>query len=247
MSPCPFVMWGIDLIGEFPKAKGDVKYAVVAVGYFTKWDEFDSKELRQLCEELKIKKEFAALYHPRSNGQTKAINKIIKHTLKAKLEECKGNWPEELPKVLWSYNTTSRSTTGESPVMLTYGYEAIVYVEVGSGSFRRDHSVEGASEVNQRLYLDLLEEARENSQLKLAAYQQRAARYYNKKVKGQLLKVGDLVLRKVMPNTKKPQHGVFGANWEGLYRIKAIFRKGTYHLEDLEGKLVPRAWNVKHL
>lgn len=36
MSPCPFVMWGIDLIGELPKSKGVVKYVVVAVDYFTK-------------------------------------------------------------------------------------------------------------------------------------------------------------------------------------------------------------------
>ncbi|XP_074377813.1 uncharacterized protein LOC141719323 [Apium graveolens] len=139
VCPWPFSMWGIDLIGELPKAKGDVKYAVVAVDYFTKWAEvmplatitakkikdfvfnsiacrfgipyklvsnngkkFDNKELRQLCEDRKIKNEFAAVYHPQSNGQTEAVNKIIKHTLKTKLEERKGNWPEELPKVMWS-------------------------------------------------------------------------------------------------------------------------------------------------
>ncbi|XP_074327402.1 uncharacterized protein LOC141665320 [Apium graveolens] len=56
--------------------------------------QFDSKELRKLCEDLNIKKDFAAVYHPQSNGQTEAINKIIKHTLKAKLEEKKGDWPE---------------------------------------------------------------------------------------------------------------------------------------------------------
>ena len=39
VSPWAFAMWGIDLIGELPKAKGGVKYAVVAVDYFTKWDE----------------------------------------------------------------------------------------------------------------------------------------------------------------------------------------------------------------
>ncbi|XP_074323190.1 uncharacterized protein LOC141660126 [Apium graveolens] len=39
ISPWPFSMWGIDLIGELPKAKGNVKYAVVAVDYFTKWAE----------------------------------------------------------------------------------------------------------------------------------------------------------------------------------------------------------------
>ncbi|XP_074346821.1 uncharacterized protein LOC141685626 [Apium graveolens] len=56
--------------------------------------QFDNKELKKLCEDLHIKKEFAALYHPQSNGQTKSINKIIKYTLKAKLEEKKGYWPE---------------------------------------------------------------------------------------------------------------------------------------------------------
>ncbi|XP_074373773.1 uncharacterized protein LOC141714134 [Apium graveolens] len=148
---------------------------------------------------------------------------------------------------MWSYNTTPRSTTGETSFMLTYGYEAMVPVEVGSGSLRRDRYMEEDAEVNQRLHLDLLEEIRKNSQLRLAAYQQCAARYYNKKVKGQLLKVGDLVLRKVMPNTKNPQHGVFRANWEGPYKIKAILWKGTYHIEDMEGELVPRAWNAEHL
>ncbi|XP_074378355.1 uncharacterized protein LOC141719890 [Apium graveolens] len=225
VSPWPFAMWGIDLIGELPKVKGDVKYAVVAVDYFTKWAEamslttitvkkirdiifnsivcrfgipyklvsdnrkqFDSKELRQLCEDLKIKKEFAAVYHPKSNGQTEVVNKIIKHTLKAKLEERKGNWPEELSKVI-------------------------------------DRYTEEDAEINQRLHLDLLEETRENYQLRLVAYQQRVVRYYNKKVKGQLLKVGDLVFRKVMSNTKNTHHGVFGANWEGPYKIKAILWK----------------------
>ncbi|XP_074336102.1 uncharacterized protein LOC141673269 [Apium graveolens] len=123
----------------------------------------------------------------------------------------------------------------------------MVPVEVGSGSLRRDCYGKEDDEVNQRLHLDLLEETRENSRLRLAAYQQRATRYYNKKVKGQLLKVGDLVLRKVMPNTKNPQHGVFGANWEGPYRIKSILWKGTYHLEDMDGKLILRAWNAEHL
>ncbi|XP_074356553.1 uncharacterized protein LOC141696292 [Apium graveolens] len=53
--------------------------------------QFDSKELRKLCEDLNIKKDFVVVYHPESNGQTEAINKIIKHTLNTKLEEKKGD------------------------------------------------------------------------------------------------------------------------------------------------------------
>ncbi|XP_074358121.1 uncharacterized protein LOC141697580 [Apium graveolens] len=135
----------------------------------------------------------------------------------------------------------------ESPFMLTYGYEAKISVEVGVGSLRRDLFVEEDAEVNQRLHLDLLDEARMNSQLKRVAYQQRIVRYFNKKVKYVPYKVGDLVLRKVIPNTKIAQHGVLGANWEGPYRDKVILWKGTYCLEDLDVKLIPRAWNAEHL
>nr|XP_017245494.1 PREDICTED: uncharacterized protein LOC108217161 [Daucus carota subsp. sativus] len=229
LSPWPFALWGIDLIGELPKAKGGVR------------------ELKKLCDDLNIRRNFAAVYHPQSNGQTEAVNKIIKHTLKAKLEEKKGDWPEELPMVLWSYNTTPRTTTGESPFMLTYGCEAMVPVEVGAGSFRRDHFQEEDNAVNQRLHLDMLEEVRRESQVRLAAYQQRTARFYNSRVKPRPFKVGDLVLRKMMPGMKVPGQGVFGANWEGPYRVRAEIFGGAYYLEDMQGEPISKAWNAEHL
>ena len=227
-SPWPFAIWGIDLIGELPKSKGGVKYAVVAVDYFTNWAEaaplatittkkikdfvfnsivcrfgipyklisdngkqFDSKELRGLCDDLGIKKDFAPV-HPQSNGQTEAVNKIIKHTLKTKLEDSKENWPEELPMVVWSYNTTPKTTTGESPFVLAYGCEAMVTIEIGAVSFRRDYFDKLDNDANHRLYLDMIEEIRATSQIRLAACQQRTARYYNSKVKAHPFQVGDL-------------------------------------------------------
>ena len=48
--------------------------------------------------------------------------------------------------------------------------------------------------------LDLLEAKRERAQLRLATYQQRAARYYNSRVRERRFRVGELVLRKVLPN-----------------------------------------------
>lgn len=35
----PFDMWGIDLMGEFPRAKNGFEYLVVVVDYFSKWIE----------------------------------------------------------------------------------------------------------------------------------------------------------------------------------------------------------------
>ena len=41
-SSWPFSMWGIDIIGTRPMARGGARYAVVAVDYFTKWAEAEA-------------------------------------------------------------------------------------------------------------------------------------------------------------------------------------------------------------
>ena len=62
--------------------------------------QFDSNEFHDFCNDLGIKKSFSSVDHPQTNGQVKAVNKIIKFNMKIKLEERKGLWAEELPKVL---------------------------------------------------------------------------------------------------------------------------------------------------
>ncbi|XP_020202196.1 uncharacterized protein LOC109787995 [Cajanus cajan] len=40
-APWPFALWGIDILNPFPLAKGQCKFLVVAVDYFTKWIEVE--------------------------------------------------------------------------------------------------------------------------------------------------------------------------------------------------------------
>ncbi|KAI5335007.1 hypothetical protein L3X38_025140 [Prunus dulcis] len=42
VSLWPLAQWGLDLIGPMPQGKGQVKYVVVAVDYFTKWVEAEA-------------------------------------------------------------------------------------------------------------------------------------------------------------------------------------------------------------
>lgn len=42
MSPWPFAQWGIDFIGLLPQGKGQTKFVVVVVDYFTKWAETEA-------------------------------------------------------------------------------------------------------------------------------------------------------------------------------------------------------------
>ena len=43
----------------------------------------------------------------------------------------KGAWLEELPIILWTYRTTTRTPIGETPFNLTYGIEVVIPVEIG--------------------------------------------------------------------------------------------------------------------
>ena len=41
-APWPFMQWGMDIVGPLPTARGNKKFVVVAVDYFTKWAEAKS-------------------------------------------------------------------------------------------------------------------------------------------------------------------------------------------------------------
>ncbi|XP_031252922.1 uncharacterized protein K02A2.6-like [Pistacia vera] len=191
--------------------KGGVKFAVVAVDYFTKWAEveplaiitsnklkdfvykniicwfgipqtiitdnrkqFDSEDFKTFCEQLGIKKSFIAVYWPQANGRVEAVNKAIKHTIKKKVDDLKRRWANKLPKALWSYRMTTRSSIAETPFSLSYECEAMAPVEVGISSFRREAFDKEVNDDLYRLRLDLIEEHWAKSQLRLALYQQRA-------------------------------------------------------------------------
>jgi hypothetical protein len=64
---------------------------------------------------------------------------------------------------------------------------------------------------------------------------------------GRKFQLGDWVLKKVSLITKNPTEGKLGAQWEGPYKVIRCHEKGAYHLLDTNGRVLPRAWNAKHL
>ena len=51
--------------------------------------------------------------------------------------------------------------------------------------------------------------------------------------------IGDLVLKKVMANIRKPNEGKLEPNWEGPYKVLSQARFGAFRLKDMHGKAVP--------
>ena len=185
--------------------------------------------------------------HSQSNGQAEVTIRTLKAALKTKLEDLKGKWVEYLPEVLWAYKTTRKSATQETPFTLAFGTEAVLHVEVGLKSPRIElASVEHNKEA-LRLNLDLLDEKREQVLKHTEDYQRKTARYYDQKVKPRNYKLGDLVLKKLLPSRKNLAHGKLGPNWEGPYVVSRVVRLGNYELQTEERKILPHTWNVEHL
>ena len=83
--------------------------------------QFDSKAFRKYYSDLCIKNRYSIPTYPQGNGQAETVNKVIVSGLKKRLDDAKEKWIEELSYVLWTYRTTPRKSTGETPFSMTYG------------------------------------------------------------------------------------------------------------------------------
>ena len=89
--------------------------------------QFDSDKFKEFCRSIGTKIAFASVYHPKSNGAVERANRVIFLAISKTLFNLrKGKWVEELPKVVWSHNTTVSRTIGFTPFKLLYGGEAML-------------------------------------------------------------------------------------------------------------------------
>ena len=128
---------------------------------------------------------------------------------------------------------------GETPFRLAFTGEAIIPTKIRLTSYKVAHHDERRNEKGMRLQLDLLDEVTTTAEQQIACYQDLMEKHY--------FQVRDLVLRKVTTATKDPTQGKLGPHWEGPYKIINYHRKGTYHLETLDGQRLQHPWNTEHL
>ena len=164
--------------------------------------QFDGKAFRRYCCELGITNRYSTPTYPQGNGQTETINKVIVNGPKKRLDDVKGRWMEELLYVLWTYQTTPRRSTRETPFSMTYGTEGIIPLEIGFPTLKTSSFCPSSNNELLKKILDLIEERRERAMFQLAYYQHKLKQEYDAKVKLRPLVRGDLVLRKVMGTAK---------------------------------------------
>ena len=132
--------------------------------------------------------------------------------LKKMLDDVKGKWVKELPYVLWTYRTTPRRSTGETPFSMTYGAETVIPLETGFPTLRTSSFTPNNNDGLLENSLDLIEERRENAIVQLVYYQHKLKQVYDLNVKLRPLALGDLVLRKVLDTAKNLTWRKLGPN-----------------------------------
>ena len=120
--------------------------------------QFDNKTFRKCCSDLGIKNRYSTPVYPQGNRQAEAVNKVIVNGLKKRLDDTKGRWVEELPHVLWTYRTTPRKSTRETPFTMTYGAEAVIPLENGFPTMRSNAVTSDGNNEMLKKDLDLIEE-----------------------------------------------------------------------------------------
>ena len=124
--------------------------------------------------------------------------------------------------------------------------EEIIPMEIRVPTLRTEILEKANAEVVTK-DLDMTDELRKATTMRMATYQQRLVNLYNKHVKPRAFRGGDLVWRKVFENTADLVAGKFQPNWEGPCMIVKVGAVGSYALNKLDGMLIPRMWNAMHL
>ena len=82
----------------------------------------------------------------------------------------------------------------------------------------KDFDCDRAMEAQQDT-VDLLEEAHETIVIRSARYQQTLRRYHKRKLRGRMLEVGDLMLRRTQSTKEKHK---LSLPWEGPYMVTKV-------------------------
>ncbi|XP_050896033.1 uncharacterized protein LOC127102737 [Lathyrus oleraceus] len=133
-------------------------------------------------------------------------------------------------------NVTKRSNW-TTPFRLAYGLKAVLPVEIQVQVVRTQRQYEIPSEDYWSMMTDELVDVDEERMLALDSLQrqkEKVARAYNKRVKGKVFAVDDLVWRVILPMDRNDRVlGKWSPNWEGPFRVLQAFSNNAYEVEEL--------------
>ncbi|GJV85150.1 reverse transcriptase domain-containing protein [Tanacetum coccineum] len=229
-------------------ARGGAKFVVVAIDYFTKWVEakplvkITGKEIIRFVMDNIICRYGLPRIIVTDNG-AQLINDPFKSWCK-RFEIQQMNTAVAHPQANGLVERANRSLM--EGIKTRLGREKAGWVDelpniIGMPSYRTLMIREEFNEEEQRLNLDLLQERREAAIIRRPDTVKNGS-INNKNVRRRIFRPGEFVYRRNEASRVEDQ-GKLGPKWEGPYRVTEAFENGSYKLQTMEDKVVPRTWH----
>ena len=187
---------------------------------------FISKFWRELFTMNGTKLRLSSSYHPQSDGQTEVANRIVEQYLRAFVHEKPSTWGRYLPWAEWSYNMSCHSTTGMTPIEITFGRKPPTYPHYIAGTSNTE-VVDSMLSQREAVFAML--------RRKLLKAQSRMMANANCHRRDQEFQVGDWVLVKLRPQRQVSVTGTtcskLSKRYYGPFQITERMGKVAYRLQ----------------
>lgn len=205
----PFQVVGIDFTGPFPATPRGHKYILTITDHFTKWceayatrDTTIESTVPHLMEYIFRHGAPATLlsdqgnqFHPQCNGHTERFNGSLKEILRNYVDNLnQDDWDSYIPTALFAYNSSTHSSTGQSPYAMLYGREPTTFFDI---AIRLENGI-AANSTSEQYYnrlVTILTQLHESARKKLQQTRnQQKTRYDQQHAPLPVFNTGDKVL-----------------------------------------------------
>jgi transposase InsO family protein len=209
--------------------------------------EFVNSTLEQLCKQASINHRFVAAYNPRANGLAETMVKKLKLLLKKQLEGQIDVWDRVLPGVTLQMNMSDTALSKTPPFTLFHGRIANTFsdyrlaelkLQFGAGNDvpqAQRETIVAHSDIVNDVVMPAINEAVHARQDK-----QNAARDKKRKLVTQDYPPGSVVMLRTPDLVRPDSHPLYS----GPHIVVRKNTRGTYTLEDMDGKIVQRKGGI---
>jgi transposase InsO family protein len=157
---------------------------------------FKSIELVAFCLRFGITLAHSTNYYPQGNGLAESSNKNLIRIIRRTVGENKRAWDNSLKYALWADKVTKKQSTRKAPFELVYGVDVVLLVNlmIPIHKLIREFTIDEEALHGQFDDLVQLEEDRSEAFTHFIEHQRQVKKDFDKRAKGKVFQVGDLVL-----------------------------------------------------